>query len=210
VSTTRQQRAAATREHLVDAGLRLAEQTGLAGMSVNLVVEKAGVAKGTFFHHFGDRAAYLLALHTEFHDRLFAEIVEAVHDLPPGRERLLTAAGAYLDSCLRHRGIRALLLEARAEPLVTEAIAKRNTQASEFLTPDFTALGWADPAAGAALWNGLVVEAALLELAARRRRDPIRTALAQFLPAPGARVPGGTSAAAGKAARDSISGSKLH
>ena len=187
MTTARQQRAAATREHLVDAGLRLAEETGLAGMSVNLIVEKAGVAKGTFFHHFADRAGFLLALHTEFHDRLFAEITEAVAGMPPGRDRLLTAAGAYLDGCLRHRGIRALLLEARAEPLIAHAIAERNSQASEFATPDFTALGWADPAEGAALWNGLVVEAALLELAAGRRRDPIRTALAQFLPAPGSR-----------------------
>jgi AcrR family transcriptional regulator len=182
--TTRQERAAATREHLVDAGLRLAEQTGLAGMSVNLIVDKAGVAKGTFFHHFADRAGFLLALHTEFHDRLFADIAEAVAGLPPGRDRLLAAADAYLDGCLRHRGIRALLLEARAEPVITDAIARRNRQASELITPDFTAMGWADPAQGAALWNGLVVEAALLELAAGRRQEPIRTALAQFLPLP--------------------------
>jgi TetR/AcrR family transcriptional regulator, transcriptional repressor for nem operon len=178
----RQQRAAETREHIVDAGLRLAERTGLAGMSVNLIVEEAGVAKGTFFHHFGDRGGFLLALHREFHDRMFAEIAEAVEGLPPGRDRLLTAAGAYLDGCLRHRGIRALLLEARAEPLIADAIAERNQQASYLITPDFTAIGWAHPTDGAALWNGLVVEAALLELAAARRRPSVRNALAQFLP----------------------------
>lgn len=178
----RQQRAAATREHIVDAGLRLAERTGLTGMSVNLIVEEAAVAKGTFFHHFGDRGGFLLALHREFHDRLFAEITEAVDGLPPGRERLLTAAGAYLDGCLRHRGIRALLLEARAEPLIADAIAERNLQASQLITPDFTAIGWVHPTAGAALWNGLVVEAALLELASGHRRPEIRNALAQFLP----------------------------
>ena len=81
--TTRQERAAATRQHIVNAGLELAEQTGLAGMSVNLIVEKAGVAKGTFFHHFGDRARFLVALHREFHDRLFADIAEAVAGLQP-------------------------------------------------------------------------------------------------------------------------------
>jgi len=182
--TTRQQRAAATREHLVDTGLRLAEQTGLAGMSVNLIVDKAGVAKGTFFHHFADRGAFLVALHTEFHDRLFAEITEEVAGMPPGRGRLLAVAGAYLDGCLRHRGIRALLLEARAEPLIAGAIAARNKLATQLITPDFTAIGWAHPAEAAALWNGLVVEAALLELAAGQRCPPIRAALAQFLPQP--------------------------
>jgi TetR/AcrR family transcriptional repressor of nem operon len=43
-------------------------------------------------------------------------------------------------------------------------------------------MGWAEPAEGAALWNGLVVEAVLLELAAGRRSDPIRSALAWYLP----------------------------
>jgi TetR/AcrR family transcriptional regulator, transcriptional repressor for nem operon len=66
-------------------------------------------------------------------------------------------------------------------------IAERNKQASQLITPDFTALGWAEPAAGAALWNGLVVEAALLELAAGQRRDQVRNALAQFLPPSGGR-----------------------
>jgi TetR/AcrR family transcriptional regulator, transcriptional repressor for nem operon len=185
----RQERAAATRENLVDAGLRLAEHNGLAGMSINLIVEKAGVAKGTFFHHFTDRAGFLVAVHREFHDRLFAEITKAVADLRPGRERLIAAAGAYLDGCLRHRGVRALLLEARAEPVIADAIAERNKQASQLIAPDFTAMGWAHPAEGAALWNGLVVEAALLELAAGRRRPAIRNALAQFLPITSRAVP---------------------
>jgi AcrR family transcriptional regulator len=180
--TNRQDRAAATRRHLIDSGLELAEQTGLAGMSVNLIVEKAGVAKGTFFHHFGDRARFLVALHREFHDRLFAEITDAVGGMPPGRDRLLAAAAAYLDACLRRRGIRALLLEARAEPLIANAIAQRNQQAVRLLTPDFAAIGWADPADGAALWTALVVEAALLELAAGERRPATRNALARFLP----------------------------
>lgn len=171
----------------MEAGLRLAEHTGLAGMSVNLIVEQAGVAKGTFFHHFGDRAGYLVALHREFHDRLFGEIAEKVADLPPGRDRLLTAATAYMDGCLRHRGIRALLLEARAEPLITDAIAQRNRQVIRLTAPDFTAIGWADPAEGAALWNALVVEAALRELAAGERSPGTRNALAQFLPAPAGR-----------------------
>jgi AcrR family transcriptional regulator len=181
---TRQERAAATREHLLDAGLYLAERTGLAGMSVNLIVEKAGVAKGTFFHHFPNRAAFVVALHREFHNRLFAEITEAIADMAPGRDRILSAAGAYLDSCLRHRGIRALLLEARAEPLIGDAIAERNKQASQVITLDFAAMGWTHPAEDAALWNGLVVEAALLELAAARRLPRVREALAQFLQPP--------------------------
>ena len=98
---------ARTRQALVDSGLRLADRVGLTNLSVNLVVQEAGVAKGTFFHHFGDRASYLLALHREFHDRLAEQIQEAITGLPPGRRRLIAGANAYLDGCLRDRGVRA-------------------------------------------------------------------------------------------------------
>lgn len=181
--TVRQRRAAATREQLVNAGLSLAERTGLAGMSVNLIVAEAGVAKGTFFHHFRDRSEFLLALHWEFHDRVFARIGPVVAGMPPGRDRLLAAAGAYLDDCLRHRGVRALLLEARADPTIIGAIAERNEQVIRLIGPDFTAMGWAHPAQSAALWISAVVEAALRELDAGGYQAAIRAALAQFLTA---------------------------
>ena len=178
----RQQRAAATREQLIAAGLSLAERTGLAGMSVNLIAAEAGVGKGMFFHHFRDRSEFLVALHKEFHDRVFAEIERTVAGMPPGRGRLLAAANAYLDECLRHRGIRALLLEARADHAILAAIAARNRLVGQLVGADFTAMGWAHPQASAALWNAAVVEAALLELAAGGYQAELRAALAQFLP----------------------------
>jgi TetR/AcrR family transcriptional regulator, transcriptional repressor for nem operon len=176
----RQAAAAETRQRLVDAGLRLAEQTGLMGLSVNLLVEEAGVSKGSFFHHFGDRASYVIALHREFHDRLFAQIREAMADLEPGAARLDTAARTYLDTCLEHRGVRALLLEARADPQIAEEIAARNTASAAQVVDDFTALGWPDPKQTARLWVGLVAEAALLEHASSRRDHKLRRALAEL------------------------------
>jgi AcrR family transcriptional regulator len=177
----RQQRAAATRKQLIAAGLSLAERTGLADMSVNLIVAEAGVAKGTFFHHFGNRSEFLLALHTEFHDRVFAEIERTIAGMAPGRDRLLAAANAYLDECLRHRGVRALLLEARVDLTIIGAIASRNKLVIRLSSPDFAAMGWAHPEPSAAMWNSAVVEAALLELDGGGYRPEIRAALAQFL-----------------------------
>ena len=49
---TRAAGALQTREALLDAGVALAEEHGLAGVSVNMVVARAGVAKGTFYVHF--------------------------------------------------------------------------------------------------------------------------------------------------------------
>ncbi len=180
----RQRRAAATRDQLIAAGLSLAERTGLAGMSVNQIVAEAGVAKGTFFHHFRDRSEFLVVLHNEFHDRVFAEIEQAVNGMPPGRDRLIAAAYAYLDECLRHRGIRALLLEARADHAILAAIAARNRLVVQLTGGDFTAMGREYPEASAALWNAAVVEAALVELEAGGYQAEVRAALAQFLPGP--------------------------
>jgi TetR/AcrR family transcriptional regulator, transcriptional repressor for nem operon len=177
----RKEAMARTRESLIDAGLRLAERTGLSGLSVNLIVAEAGVAKGTFFHHFGDRASYLLALHREFHERLATQIQAAIHGMPPGRRRLIAVATTYLDGCLRDRGVRALLLEARAEPAVTDEIARRNHAGAELCRPDFAALKRPHPYESAQLWVGMLAEAALIEYQAAAALPGIREALERFL-----------------------------
>jgi AcrR family transcriptional regulator len=75
--------------------------TGLDGLSVNLLVENAGVSKRTFFHHLGDRTSYLVELHRGFHDKLGAEMLSAVDGIAPGPERLTRGSASYLDACLR-------------------------------------------------------------------------------------------------------------
>jgi TetR/AcrR family transcriptional regulator, transcriptional repressor for nem operon len=177
----RKEAMARTRELLIDTGLRLAERTGLAGLSVNLIVGEAGVAKGTFFHHFGDRASYLLALHREFHERLVARVQAAIEGMPPGRDRLTAVANTYLDGCLRDRGVRALLLEARAEPAITDEIARRNHASAEVCRADFAALKRPHPYESAQLWVGMVAEAALIEYQAAKALPALREAVEQFL-----------------------------
>ena len=171
------------RETLLDAGLRVAERTGLGWLTLDLVVAEAKVAKGSLLHHFGDRAGYLLALHRRFHDRVLDEVGEASKGLPPGRERLLRGATTYLDACLRHRGVRALLLEARAEPQIAAEVLARNAEIARRVLPDVRALGWPDPAETGRLWVAMVAEAALVEFAAGGRRAAVRRALEHFLDA---------------------------
>ncbi|WP_029114313.1 TetR/AcrR family transcriptional regulator [Mycobacterium sp. URHB0044] len=177
----RKEAKAKTREAIIDAGMQLAERTGLTGLSVDLIVKQAGVAKGTFFHHFGDRASYLLALHREFHERLATQMQAATVDMPPGRNRLIVGANACLDGCLRDRGVRALLLEARAEPAVTDEIRHRNHANAELCRPDFAALPRPHPYESAQLWVGMVAEAALIEHQAATALPGIRKALEQFV-----------------------------
>jgi TetR/AcrR family transcriptional regulator, transcriptional repressor for nem operon len=145
------------------------------------VAARNGVAKGTFFHHFGDRASYLLALHREFHERLISQIQAAIDGLAPGRGRMTAVAHTYLDGCLRDRGVRALLLEARAEHAVTDEIAHRNHASAELCKADFVALKRPHPYESAQLWVGMVAEAALIEHQAAQALPAVRSALEQFL-----------------------------
>ena len=160
----RVQAAARTRENLLRTGLALAERLGLEGLSVNAVVDAAGVSKGTFFHHFGDRVSYLVALHRRFHDVLFEEVDTAIRVMPRGRDRLAAGAGAYLDGCLQHRGVKALLLEARGLLPLQEEVLRRNGMTVDLVAADFEALGWPQPRAVGRLWIAATAECALVEL----------------------------------------------
>jgi AcrR family transcriptional regulator len=181
MAQARRDAAARTRAALVEAGLRLAADVGLTGLSANLVVAEAGVSKGTFFHHFQDRSTYLVELHRTFHDRLTEEAVEVVGDTEPGRDRLIAAATVYLDACLRQRGVRALLFDARAEPAVLEEGRRRNHAAAGLVVDDFGALGREPAYESALLWIGMVREAAVIEFDAGQAQPRVRAALARFV-----------------------------
>jgi AcrR family transcriptional regulator len=164
-----------TREALLDAGAALAEQHGLAGVSVNMVVARAGVAKGTFYVHFKDRAAFVDAMHERFHARVQVAVDEAVAGLPPGAERIFRSTEAYLDVSLANRGVKALALEARSDPTVQGSMAARRERLAAAGVADLKVMGWDDAEAAAQLLAAMTREISVLEfdagcqLAASRR-----------------------------------------
>ena len=176
----RTEAAARTRGKLIETGLELAEQLGLEGLSVNAVVAAAGVSKGTFFHHFPDRTCYLVALHRRFHDALTDEILSAIDGMVPGHERLATAARTYLDGCLRDRGVKALLLEARGHRPIADEVLGRNRRNVDVVTADFEAIGRRHARQSARLWVAATAECALIELELGRADPETRAALDAF------------------------------
>ena len=154
-----------------------AEDLGLEGLSVNAVVAGAGVSKGTFFHHFPDRVSYLVALHRRFHDVLFDEVMSVIGEMEPGKDRLAAAATTYLDGCLRDRGVKALLLEARGHLPIAEEVTRRNRMNVDVVAADFEALGSRHPREAARLWIAATAECALMELECGRRVPAARSAL---------------------------------
>jgi AcrR family transcriptional regulator len=170
-----------TRAKLIETGLVLAEELGLEGLSVNAVVASAGVSKGTFFHHFPDRVSYLVALHRRFHDALFDEVMSVIADMPPGKDRLAAIAITYLDGCLRDRGVKALLLEARGHLPIADEVMRRNRMNVDVVEADFEALGAQYPRAAARLWIAATAECALMELEFGRRDSAARSALSALV-----------------------------
>jgi TetR/AcrR family transcriptional regulator, transcriptional repressor for nem operon len=170
-----------TYELLLDAGVAVAEREGLAGLSVNRVVARAGVAKGTFYVHFADREAFVDALHARFHDRVQRAVAEAMAGTSPGAERIVRGVEAYLDVCLADRAIKALALEARTDAALTASMSARHERFAATAVPSFKAMGWPDARAAAQLLAAMTSEIAIRELEAGRRLPGARRALRRFL-----------------------------
>ncbi len=170
-----------TRDALLDAGVAVAEQHGLAGLSVNRVVAAAGVAKGTFYVHFEDRDAFVDALHGRFHERVREAVASATEGVPPGGERICRGAEAYLDVCLSDRAVKALALEARSDPALSASMAKRHESFAATAVPSLRTMGWPDAPAAAQLVAAMTAEIAVRELEAGRRLPSARRSLRRFL-----------------------------
>lgn len=168
-----------TRDALLDAGVSIAERYGLARLSVNLVVEEAGLAKGTFYVHFADREAFVDAIHERFYGRVSARVAEALDGVEPGAERLRRGMIAYLDACLADRAVKALLTEARAGG----GMASRQAMFAALAEPSVRAMGMRDARVTARLFMALTSEAALLELEAGRKVPAARRAIESLLAA---------------------------
>jgi AcrR family transcriptional regulator len=109
--------AARNRERVLAAARRLFAERGVQAVTMDEIARAAGVAKGTVFHRFGDRAGLALALLDEHERALQEQVLRGPPPLGPGapaRERLLAFLAALAALTAEHRD---LLLEVeRAGP----------------------------------------------------------------------------------------------
>jgi AcrR family transcriptional regulator len=109
--------AARNRERVLAAARRLFAERGVDAVTMDEVARAAGVAKGTIFNRFGDRAGLALALLDEHERALQEQILRGPPPLGPGappRERLLAFLAALAELTVEHRD---LLVEVeRASP----------------------------------------------------------------------------------------------
>ena len=169
-----------TRHELLDAAVAIIDRDGLTGLSIDSVTRQAGLAKGTFYVHFGDRSELLVELHRTFHDELFATIASATSSIAPGPERARTRTVAFLDGCRRQSGVRSMLLQARSEPAVAAEVRRRNDQAAKLLAADLNETV-VHPLETARLLVAATAEVAVHELEAGRKLPRLRTALTDLV-----------------------------
>ncbi|MCT7658018.1 TetR/AcrR family transcriptional regulator [Mycobacterium deserti] len=170
-----------TKEALLDAGEAVAAREGLSGLSVTAVTTRAGVAKGTFYVYFADRAAFIEALDRRFYERVRETVLDVVAPLAPGRDLLIAAATAYLDVCLAHRSIKALILEARVHSTRGATFAELVDQFTAIMAPSLEAIGMTPVDVYARLVIALASEVAIIELERESSVDDARAGIRKML-----------------------------
>jgi len=79
-----------TRDAIVQSACELAKDEGVFGISVDRVIERAGISKGGFFHHFPSKQALVLAVVAAELDRFEALVA-----------RYRGAGGSFADALVR-------------------------------------------------------------------------------------------------------------
>jgi AcrR family transcriptional regulator len=97
--------AARNRERLLQAARELFDERGVEHVTMEDVARRAGVAKGTVFHRFGDRSGLALALLDEHERSIQDHVLRGEPPLGPGAPplaRLLALVDALVDLLERH------------------------------------------------------------------------------------------------------------
>lgn len=72
------------RQNLLRAGFQMSRECGLKGMTVSLLAQSCGIAKGTFYHFFPSKEEFVLALLEESTRQNMQELAALLH----GRDKL--------------------------------------------------------------------------------------------------------------------------
>jgi AcrR family transcriptional regulator len=126
-----------TRRSLLDAAARLIAERGYRGMTVNEIVARAGLSKGTFYWYFSCKDDVLFAVLEEHIDRPLYELIELLKTAPAEHDMAPEASRRLLE--LLERGRETVLLEheyqllAIREPRLRARYLKRQAALREAL-----------------------------------------------------------------------------
>jgi AcrR family transcriptional regulator len=131
------------RESWLRSALEILAQKGQAKLRVNDIVADLGVTKGSFYHHFKDRADFVQALLEYWSAALTDEVIaktESLNDLS-ARERLL-----FLMKAIQRQGLDRYDIAFRSwaaqEPAVAAMVEEVDTHRYKFIRSLFSEMGF--------------------------------------------------------------------
>lgn len=95
-------RALRTRAAIIEAGRKLFSEKPIDAVPIDEIVQAAGVAKGSFYNHFTDRDALVLAISQDVRDTLEAAIAVRNADVKDPALRVVRAVTTYFRFALDH------------------------------------------------------------------------------------------------------------
>ncbi|MEV8098907.1 TetR/AcrR family transcriptional regulator [Kitasatospora sp. NPDC085879] len=129
-----------TKDDWTMAALRALARGGVAAVAVDVLAKELGVTRGSFYWHFDNREALLVAALETWELRATTEIVEAVRELPDplarGRALLTEALGSE-----KIAGLEPALVAQTAHPAVAAVVTRVTRARLAFLAEIFSDLG---------------------------------------------------------------------
>lgn len=161
-----------TRREWIEQGFGALRDAGPAALALSALASRAGVTKGSFYHHFADQNAYLSDLAARWAERTAEAIATALSKPPEARPPAPVALTDALDLPLE-AAMRAL---GAGEPAVAALIAEADMGRVALL-----ASAQDDPESGAAIDYARLEYAAIIGLAMRGAAAPEARRLASLM-----------------------------
>lgn len=98
-SRKRDQQADTTRATLVATARRLFARRGYPDVSIDEIVQAAGVTKGALYHHFRDKQQLFIGVVEQIEQAIQERLLAAAAQPGDGLSQLRAACHAYLDAC---------------------------------------------------------------------------------------------------------------
>jgi TetR/AcrR family transcriptional repressor of nem operon len=152
------------RPKLFETVMKIADEAPYTDTSLQQIAKAAKVPLARLRTEFVDFTNLLIAVQQFFLNELRDDVISITVGRPPGLERVRSATKVYLDHCLKRRGLRGWLLQARREQHeLAEGLRRQNHSFALVISTEFQALGWPHPLAAARLYLAAIQEAARLE-----------------------------------------------
>ena len=103
MTETKPDRATRTRTALINAGFELMQERSVEAIPIDTLISEAGVGKGSFFNHFGDKEGFKAAVAQQIRGEIEAKISKANDGVVDPLERLAGGMREVTDYALRHR-----------------------------------------------------------------------------------------------------------